>query len=95
MEKKLKDLEEEAKKKEADYREKVSKANQKRQELLQAKQEKASRSSKPNVSLLGAGQNPTRNSKDNDGARSNSMPATRNRVTKHLSSHASTNNTHN
>jgi hypothetical protein len=34
MEQKLKDLEEEAKKKEADYRDKVSKANQKRQELL-------------------------------------------------------------
>jgi hypothetical protein len=47
LKKKLEELEEETKKKEEAYREKYNLANKRRQELLQERQEKAVRSSKP------------------------------------------------
>ena len=52
MERKLKELEDEAKQKETQFREKYQQANKRRQQLIEAKKEKASRSSKPNHGLL-------------------------------------------
>ena len=45
---KIRELEEEQKSKEVVYREKYTQANKRRQQMIQEKKEKASRSSKPN-----------------------------------------------
>lgn len=52
IEKKLRELEEEQRMKETMYKEKYARANQRRQQNIDAKKEKASRSSRPNQGLL-------------------------------------------
>jgi len=51
LEKKMKEIEDEANRKELEYREKYSRAQKRRDEVLAAKKEKASNSSKPDQRL--------------------------------------------
>lgn len=52
LESKFKAIEQEAKKKEVEYREKYSRAEKRRQKVIAEKKEKAQRSSKPDQRLL-------------------------------------------